>query len=178
MTERTLYRRTLVVLGLTILPPLVVAASGLGLGAKGTKLDTRLTDYIHGVAATGVVATKDTVSTQKAPATADKTTPAAPAQNSANQKVKSTAQNTMLPNTAAKGVAAAAKSAGTYTVKNGDTYGCIAEHYYGSYDQWPRVYEANGGYVGYEEYSLAVGARLQLPAITTDQVLPSTDLCK
>jgi nucleoid-associated protein YgaU len=58
-----------------------------------------------------------------------------------------------------------AKQATTYTVKDGDTYGCIAEKYYGSYDQWSRIYAANAGYAGYEEYGLAVGAKLQLPAL-------------
>ena len=69
------------------------------------------------------------------------------------------------------------KDAGTYTVKEGDTYGCIAENYYGSYDQWSRVYAANAGWPGFDEYRLDVGAVLQMPTVTQAEALPTTSLC-
>lgn len=67
-----------------------------------------------------------------------------------------------------------AKPASTYTVKEGDTYGCIAEKYYGSYEYWPKIVAANTG-IGFEEYRLFVGAQVQLPP--SDGSKPATTLC-
>lgn len=67
-----------------------------------------------------------------------------------------------------------AKPAGTYTVQPGDTYGCIAEKYYGSYEYWPLLVQTNTG-VGFEEYRLFVGAVVQLPAVTVTK--PASSLC-
>lgn len=67
--------------------------------------------------------------------------------------------------------------ASTYEVKPGDTYGCIAEKYYGSYDQWQKVFDANAGYSGFAEYELHVGAKLTMPAISDAETTPKTNLC-
>lgn len=72
-----------------------------------------------------------------------------------------------------------AKAAGEYVVKAGDTYGCIAENYYGSYEQYPMLMAANGAtkYKGFSERKLHVGAKLVLPAVTASQLKPATNLC-
>jgi nucleoid-associated protein YgaU len=71
-----------------------------------------------------------------------------------------------------------AKAGSTYTVKEGDTYGCIAEKYYGSFENWTDVFRANPSYTeGFSEYELHVGAELVLPALTSDQVRPASSLC-
>lgn len=68
------------------------------------------------------------------------------------------------------------KPATLYTVKEGDTYGCIAEAYYGSYEHWPDILNANSAYGnGFSEYGLHVGAVLELPAI--DNLKPASKLC-
>lgn len=68
------------------------------------------------------------------------------------------------------------KSTALYAVKEGDTYGCIAESYYGSYEHWPDILNANSNYGnGFSEYGLHVGAILELPAIET--LKPASKLC-
>lgn len=63
-----------------------------------------------------------------------------------------------------------------YTVKEGDTYGCIAESYYGSYEHWQDIMNANLKYGnGFSEYGLHVGAVLELPAAET--LKPASKLC-
>ena len=52
---------------------------------------------------------------------------------------------------------AAPASAGTYTVKKGDTYGTIALNNYGTYGVWGELYKANKG------AKLTEGATLVLP---------------
>lgn len=42
---------------------------------------------------------------------------------------------------------------------------------------WPQVYAQNGGYPGFEEYHLDVGAKLQMPAVSAAESLPKTSLC-
>lgn len=65
-----------------------------------------------------------------------------------------------------------------YTVKDGDTYGCIAEKYYGSFEHWVDVVNANPvGNVGFTEYGLHVGAQLVLPAVSTAALKPTSTLC-
>jgi nucleoid-associated protein YgaU len=72
------------------------------------------------------------------------------------------------------------KAASTYVVKDGDTYGCIAEKYYGSFEQYQNVMDANWAATtpGYGEYHLDVGAKLTLPAVAASNVLPATSICK
>lgn len=71
------------------------------------------------------------------------------------------------------------KPAGFYTVKAGDTYGCIAEKYYGSYEHWVDILNANIKYgEGFEETRLFVDAKLEMPAISKANLKPSTKLCQ
>ena len=73
---------------------------------------------------------------------------------------------------------ATGKVPGFYTVKDGDTYGCIAEANYGSYEHWQDILNVNSGYgQGFGEYQLHVGAVLELPAITAVNLKPASKLC-
>ena len=70
------------------------------------------------------------------------------------------------------------KAESVYTVKEGDTYGCIAEKYYGSFEHWVDVMNANPvGQVGFTEYGLHVGAQIVLPAITATHLKSASNLC-
>lgn len=70
------------------------------------------------------------------------------------------------------------KEASLYTVKEGDTYGCIAEAYYGSYEHWVDILNANIIYgEGYSERELHVGAVIEMPAIPAAQQKPASNLC-
>lgn len=65
-----------------------------------------------------------------------------------------------------------------YTVKEGDTYGCIAEKNYGSYEHWPEILSANIIYGhGYSEIELHVGAVVELPEILKENLKPASNLC-
>lgn len=67
---------------------------------------------------------------------------------------------------------------GFYTVKEGDTYGCIAEIYYGSFEHWTDILNANIRYGnGYSEHELHVGAVLEMPEISKDILKPASKLC-
>ncbi|MBP7760402.1 hypothetical protein KA093_01255 [Candidatus Saccharibacteria bacterium] len=167
MTEKNIFRTALITLGSTIVAPLIVGATGLGLTGDLSTND-RVKTYIASAHAQDNVAQSENkdnlLQTSADNSTATQSTP------SKDEGQKDTPA--LVP------VAVGAKAAGTYTVKAGDTYGCIAENHYGSYEQWPKVYAANSMYPGYEEYRLHVGAVVQLPAITVDEVRPVTDLCK
>jgi len=66
-----------------------------------------------------------------------------------------------------------------YTVKEGDTYGCIAEKYYGSFEHYTEIMAANPLYAtGFGEYSLFVEAKLVLPAIASTNLKPASSLCQ
>lgn len=70
------------------------------------------------------------------------------------------------------------KRASEYVVKEGDTYGCIAEKYYGSYENYTDIMQANPtGETGYGEYELFVGATITLPAVNADNIKPASSLC-
>lgn len=157
MTDTELYTRTRIVLAATLLLPIIVGLFNLSTN------DANLTKYIKAGTASSLSKPADKkASDKKDEAKKDKDT-----KTEANTKQKKKA-------TATAGV----KPASTYTVKAGDTYGCIAENYYGSFEQWPLVYGANAGGAGYNEYDLAVGAKVQLPALTAAQVKPATNLCE
>lgn len=82
------------------------------------------------------------------------------------------------PSVAQKDVAKAGdKAATTYEVKEGDTYGCIAEKYYGSFEHWVDVINANPTQTGFTEYGLHVGVKVVLPAITAANTKPASQLC-
>jgi LysM repeat protein len=86
-----------------------------------------------------------------------------------------TPMSSQTPSATAK--AGVDKPATEYTVKEGDTYGCIAEKYYGSYEHWPDVMAANPVTEGYAEYRLFVGAKLVLPAVPSASLKPASTLC-
>lgn len=66
-----------------------------------------------------------------------------------------------------------------YTVKEGDTYGCIAEKYYGSLEQYTDIMAANPVFsTGFGEYSLHVGAQLVLPAVLNANLKPASTICQ
>ncbi len=157
MTEHTLFQRAAVALGATILAPLFVAITGLGNNGSVNPIAS----YVGRTSAAQTVNEtinddSKTSSDKSASDMSDKTATSSPA------VVES----------------AGAKAAGSYTVKDGDTYGCIAEKYYGSYEMWPQVYAQNAGYPGFEEFHLDVGAKLQMPAVSAAESLPKTSLCK
>jgi nucleoid-associated protein YgaU len=66
----------------------------------------------------------------------------------------------------------------TYTVVEGDTYGCIAERIYGSYEYWPQLAAANNykSAVGFTEYHLFVGASLSIPKFS-GTTFAATGIC-
>lgn len=168
MTEESLFRTTLITLSATILGPLVVASTN----AAGTddSAGDKLKNY--------VAAAQQTTADKKDDKTADKKDDAEKNDAKSDESAKNEDGKTADNKHAAVPGNATAKKAGSYTVKDGDTYGCIAEEYYGSYDQWTRVYDANAGWPGFNEYDLAVGAKLQMPAVDASQVLPKTNLCQ
>ncbi|MFZ1812547.1 MAG: LysM domain-containing protein [Candidatus Saccharimonadales bacterium] len=173
MTEKTLFRNALIMLGSTIALPLVVGTTGLG-APGGASTNDLLKQYVASAA---------TTSTSQQNKSDDQVKKdAEPSQNDTAQTTPTSDQTATTESAKAAEATpagyAAAKPAGTYVVKAGDTYGCIAERYYGSYDQWSKVYAANGIYPGFEEYRLNVGATLQMPAVATSEVLPVTQLCK
>lgn len=169
MDETTLFQRTLIALGATIIGPLFVATTGVG--GQGASVNERIQDYVSAAVVT---------SEQSDEAATDETSDGAEqdgqqGENSENANGEDATRDDEATPTP-QGYADA-KDAGTYTVKEGDTYGCIAENYYGSYDQWSRVYAANAGWPGFDEYRLDVGAVLQMPAVTQAEALPTTSLC-
>lgn len=164
MDETTLFQRTLIALGATILGPLFVATTGVG--GQGASVNERIQDYVS-----VAVATND----QSDEETTDETSDGQQGEN--GEQTNGEGGNRENESEATPDGYAAAKDAGTYTVKEGDTYGCIAETYYGSYDQWSRVYATNAGWPGFDEYRLDVGAVLQMPAVTQAEALPTTSLC-
>lgn len=84
---------------------------------------------------------------------------------------------TSAPDTAT--ATAGDKAATVYTVKPGDTYGCIAEKYYGSYEHWTDIYNANARYgLGFQPDELFVDAKLDLPAIAAADLKPASKLCE
>ncbi len=167
MTEKNLFRTSLITLASTLAVPLLVGLSGIG-APDGAATNDLLKTYIATAHASSAVSSPETP--KDAVKTGDDTQSGEPKSDEATAKADAAPES--LP------VTAAAKPAGTYTVQAGDTYGCIAEKYYGSYEQWPKVYAVNSLYPGYEEYRLHVGAVVQLPAISADEVRPATSLCK
>lgn len=152
MSDISLYDRIRLALVATLLAPLLVMIVGAGDGE--TTASDRVASYI-------------TQTTSKK-AVVDGTTKTDDAMKKDDQSTTKTSVDGM----------ASPKPAGSYVVKAGDTYGCIAEAYYGSYDQWTQVYDLNAGWDGFSEYHLAVGATLQMPAVASDQLRLKTDLCQ
>ena len=170
MNETNLYNRARIALASTLLLPLAVA----GLGAAGTGADP--VDAIKGYVQTASDSST-TADTKTADEAKDTTTDTATNTGDTTTDTTAGANSDSSSTTSGSSSSAgsiAAKAAGSYTVKEGDTYGCIAENYYGSYSMWPAVQAANVG-PGYSEYGLNVGAQLVMPAADTSQL--KTDLC-
>ena len=170
---------TSAVLASTLLVPLI--AGLINTGAPDTvKTSQRISSYLSGKA---LVADKSQDESGESAAKDSATNTDTENSNQQADQEDKTAANTQAAGTnstsktAKDGVSAGAKSAGKYVVKSGDTYGCIAESYYGSYEQWPKVYVENAGWPGFGEYSLAVGANLIMPAVSAADALPATSLC-
>jgi nucleoid-associated protein YgaU len=120
------------------------------------------TDNVQSATATPNVAVTDT----PAPSTADS--------SMAMPGVTAHPDTTMSASTEQSG-----KAASTYVVKEGDTYGCIAEKYYGSYEHYSDIMASNSiTQQGFGEYSLYVGATLVLPAIAKENLKPASSLCQ
>lgn len=110
--------------------------------------------------------------------TATPTTDSSPAASSSSATA-TTQESAATPTTTTTAVAAVAKPQTTYVVKEGDTYGCIAEKYYGSFEHFSDVMHANPvSDQGFGEYSLYVGAQLVLPAVAKSDLKPASTLCQ
>ncbi len=94
-----------------------------------------------------------------------------------SEAMGSTKAEPTVTTTAPVTVQAGDKTQTMYTVKEGDTYGCIAEKYYGSYEHWTDVVSANPSSDGFTEYELHVGAQIVLPAVTSVNLKPVSVLC-
>ena len=166
MTEQNLYKKTCVVLALTLAAPAVVGLFGIGADDDMTPakaVSSYAKNIDHPAASTPGDDKKASGDENKSSEKDDAISKKSEASKNDASKERST-----TPEKTTK------KDAGTYTVKAGDTYGCIAESHYGSYEMWPAVQRANAG-PGYGEYTLHVGAKLTLPATTTE--LETTNLC-
>ncbi len=201
MTQGRLLRYVGIASVSSLLLPLVV---GLSSGGNG-KTANRLAEYLQipavrsSVRAPQVKANDDSgvpesslpgqsVGGKKATSgdakdTAASDTQATSSKPTAEAKAGNTQKSTSTPKTAAQVAQPLklgdAKKASDYTVKAGDTYGCIAEKYYGSYEQYSTVMVANWADTtpGYGEYHLDVGAKVRLPAVSGDQLKPITHVC-
>jgi nucleoid-associated protein YgaU len=101
------------------------------------------------------------------PPTEDKPADSAPAQTPAPADVTTKVDTTSQHRDAAK-----------YTVKEGDTYGCIAEKYYGSFEHYTDIMNVNPvASVGFNEYELFVGQVIDLPAVAHGALKPASSLC-
>lgn len=189
MTEKKLFKITIIVLTLTLVVPVIVLLANnsstkqiadkvsvfaikqkplVGTGEFQPGTVTIGNDVLDGFATDKQIESSNPVQNTEQSSQQPTKDSLQTSQKSAPTKGTETAQNTQPTQL---------KPESKYVVKQGDTYGCIAEKYYGSYDQWPTVYSANAGYDGYGEYDLAVGASLVLPAIGSTQTLPVTKLC-
>ena len=154
MTETQLFKRAAAVLASTLAIPVIVILTTSG-GSNAVK--QRLASYLGGATNVSAQTNKDGSEESEMPETVmDKDTEASKPDESMKKEEGSEA---------------------TYTVKEGDTYGCIAEKHYGSYDQWQKVYAANAGYLGYDEYELHVGAKIVMPALANEEIKTETNLC-
>lgn len=171
MTESLLFKRVSWVLALTVAAPLIVALMSNG----RVDINNRLSAYLN------------KISVQQASDQDSKDKTSEPEEGAANSTESSSDETSASESTAAAEATnsqnaagldlASVKPASTHTVEAGDTYGCIAEKYYGSFDQWQLIYNANAGYPGFSEYGLDVGAQLVLPAVDAANVRAQTHIC-
>lgn len=128
------------------------------------------------VAGTDSSATDTTASTDTT-TTPDTSTPDESASTDTTATNEDTDTSTSTPTTTTT-ADATDKAETVYTVKEGDTYGCIAEKYYGSYEHYVDIMAANPvSQYGFSEYQLFVGAQLTLPAISGSHLKPASSLC-
>lgn len=129
-----------------------------------------------------VVGTDNGTTTATAPSVAVTETPSSDAAQSSSATTTDTTAPTPTTTTTtstAPSAAQSGKAETVYTVKDGDTYGCIAEKYYGSYEHYTDVMAANPvNQTGFGEYSLYVGAQLVLPAVAKENLKPASSLCQ
>ena len=163
MSDSKLFKYACYVLAATLLVPVAVYAASMVFGFSGQDP----AKYI----AEGTKSVLNQVEKKEAPKKSD--------DKKSDKKVSKKSSDKKVVKKSTKKSAVTGKKASTYTVKSGDTYGCIAEKYYGSLELWPVVYNANiGGGVGYGEYDLHVGAVLVLPAVSASNMTPASNLCK
>lgn len=171
MSDSKLFKYACYVLAATLLVPVAVYAASMVFGFSGQDP----AKYI----AEGKKSVLNQVEKKEAPKKSDdKKSDKKTSKKSSDKKVVKESTKKADKKVSKKSVVTG-KKASTYTVKSGDTYGCIAEKYYGSLELWPVVYNANiGGGVGYGEYDLHVGAVLVLPAVSASNMAPASNLCK
>ena len=191
LTQDKLFKMVVYIAGASLLLPLLVSAAG---GSDG--VNTKLARYLQ-LSAVTAKATPQVGGTDAEinvpasnlpgqPVKGVKVTPGTPetlskpAEPAAPTTPTPSTTNNLTPSPAAKTNTAGDKAAGEYVVKDGDTYGCIAEKYYGSYGQYQTVMDANfaDSAPGYGEYHLDVGAKVILPAVSGANMTPATSLCK
>lgn len=126
-----------------------------------------------------VVGTDNGATTTPAPSVAVTETPSSDTAQSSSATAKTDTAPAATPTPAASTTVQTGKAETVYTVKDGDTYGCIAEKYYGSYEHYSDVMAANPvNQTGFGEYSLYVGAQLVLPAVAKENLKPASSLCQ
>lgn len=154
---------------LSILVPLAVAVTSGSGGVATKKMQQYLNIADSSLDDTSSLKLTEVKSDAKAKPAETKAADAAPAAPTPT----ATVSPAVKPN-------ASAKVASDYVVKDGDTYGCIAEKYYGGFGQYADVMSANSSSAvpGYAEYHLDVGAKIQLPAVSAENLSPATSLCK
>lgn len=171
MTESKLFRWVAIACTSSLLLPLIIATTAGNDGKATQKLQQYLKIADSSVKDTAAVKLTEVKEGDKTP-TDPNANQAAPTTNS-NEPAKQPTTTTQTP-------AGTAKPKSEYVVKEGDTYGCIAEKYYGSFEHYTDVMRANAAGVvpGYSEYRLNVGAKLQLPAVAAGDLKPASSLCK
>ncbi len=170
MTESLLFKRVSWALALTVAVPLIVALMSNG----RLDINNRLSAYLNKISVQQAADQDSKDKTSESEDTANNTESSS--DSASDSESTATAEATNSQNATGLDLASV-KPASTYTVEAGDTYGCIAEKYYGSFDQWQLIYNANAGYPGFSEYGLDVGAQLVLPAVDTANIRAQTHIC-
>lgn len=145
---------------------------------------TRLAAYLAvALAKQAVVGAEDVVAgTDNQPTeSTDTTTPAETTSESTSAVVGSdTSSSTNTNSIQPKPISSSnGKPQALYTVKEGDTYGCIAEKYYGSFEHFTDIMASNpSDQVGFGEKRLFVDAQLILPAVSASELKLPSSLCQ
>lgn len=126
------------------------------------------------VAGTDNQPSEDTVVAEETPASTEGT----PAVEQSEEQTPASTQGS-TPAATTPSVTTGDKAGTVYTVKEGDTYGCIAEKYYGSFEHYIEIMASNPlNATGFGEFSLFVDAQLVLPAIASANLKPASTLCQ